>query len=691
MTRQAAATLLRSRPVKWVSVAMLLLTVPVQAQIAWQSRLHASHSPPRPSVSRGPLAPLAQPPLLSNAASPDVIWVQCPLDAQNLGGTCGTLPVPLDRRRPNGAKIKIYFEVYPHTNPGPAESAILLNTGGPGVGTTSVLRAAAQALFGSNLDAHDLLLIDDRGRGFSAAIDCEELQHGTAGFADAETDCAAQLGQADNLYGTGDVAMDTEAVRAALGYDKVDYWGASYGGEDVTAYATRFGQHLRSIVLDAPEGTPGLRAFLLDGNEARSTARAVALACARSLTCSADHPDPDAEFGQLIEAIRAAPLRGIAPDISGKPVHVSLDEAALLYLAVNETGNFVSTGEIVAAGKSLSQGDATPLLRLGAEVTPLVTDYGDPTIYSQGDYFATLCVDADAPWDWSVSIPQREIELASAASELSPDHFAPFSNTAGANLNVSFEKQCLWWQKPAPSSPVTPDNPIYPNVPTLVLDGDMDTIVPMEEARQVAALFPGSTFVPVVEAGHVTAYWTQCSANLESQFIETLQLGGTTCAKTPETVWPAVGRFPLMVADAWPAKVDPTGGNAIGLTERKVATVAVATGIDALKRAATDIANGGSGSGVGLRGGTFQSTVDASGNQTTVLRDCRFSKDLIVRGSVFWGADKSLVADLTLSGAGTEGGHLRVAGMWEAPGPVGYFKVTGSLGGHAVAVRVPEA
>lgn len=204
--------------------------------------------------------------------------------------------MPHDRQHPEGASIKIYFELYLHINPGPAESAILFNTGGPGVGTTSVMRAIVFALFVQNLDVHDFLLIDDRGRGQSAVINCPELQHGTAPFWVAESDCAAQLGIDDSRYGTGDVAMDTDAVRAALGYDKVDYWGASYGGQDVAAYATRFGKHLRSIVLDAPEGTPSLRAFLLDGNEAQSTARVVRLDCNRSPTCSPITPIPTATF-----------------------------------------------------------------------------------------------------------------------------------------------------------------------------------------------------------------------------------------------------------------------------------------------------------------------------------------------------------------------------------------------------------
>lgn len=346
--------------------------------------------------------------------------------------------------------------------------------------------------------------------------------------------------------------MDPDAVRAALGYDKVDYWGASYGGEDVTAYATRFGQHSRSVVLDAPEGTPALRAFLLDGNEAQSTAREVRLDCNRSPTCSLDHPDPASDFAQLIAAIRNQPVRGPAHDASGNLVNVTLDEAALLYVAINETGTFVNTGELLAAGCSLSHGDAAPLLRLGAELTPLVSDYGDPTIYSQGDYFATMCVDANVPWDWSDSIADRKDQLADAIADLPSGFFRPFSKLAGTSLGVSLEKQCLWWQKPTPSAPVTPRHPVYPKVPTLVLSGDMDTIVPTEEVQQVSALFPGSTFVPVAESGHVTAYWTQCAANIESEFLATLLVGDTRCAQTPETVWPALGRFPLVAANAGP-------------------------------------------------------------------------------------------------------------------------------------------
>jgi len=579
----------------------------------------------------------------------------------------------------------IYFEIYTHTNTGPAESAILFNPGGPGAGTT-YYRDLIAGFFSANLDVHDLLLIDDRGRGFSRAIDCKELQEGTALFPRAEADCAAQLGAADSRYGTGDIAMDTDAVRSALGYDKVDYWGGSYGGEDVTAYATRFGQHLRSIILDAGGGAPALKPFWGDSLSAHSTLREVKLDCQRSPTCTPDHPDPTADFNQLIQEVRGNPVRGYGYDANGNRVDVTVNESLLLNLAASPTGKFVNTGELLAAGEVLSRGDPLPLLRLGAEQTPLVSNYGDVHSYSRGAYVATSCVDFYQPWNWAAPIGQRRDDFGEAVGMLPDDYFSPFSKSAGTSLLNSPELECLWWQKPSPSSPVVPPGATYPDVPVLAMVGDMDTLNPVELAAATAALFPGSTLVEVAEAGHLTILWTQCAAGLQSQFFETLQVGDTSCTKTPETIWPALGRFPLVAADAHPAEVNPGGENQIGEPERKVVTVGVATAIDALKRSTI-----GSGNGVGLRAGTFQSTVDANGNQTTTLTNCAFAADVIVNGTLIWGSDMSFKADLTVSGSGTAGGTLHVIGAFEAPGTVGEFNVSGTLGGKNVAVLVPEA
>lgn len=656
----------------------------------------------KPAVAQIPqLLRRVEPAHLPASATTDVIQSACQGYGGTLGAVCGYVKVPLDREHPKRATIRLYFELYTHTGSGPAESAILVNFGGPGE-TITGMDWFVLSVFASNLDVHDLLLIDDRGRGFSNTIDCEELQHGTAPFDQATADCATQLGNAASRYGTGDIAQDTQAVRAALGYDKVDYVGTSYGGEDVLAYATRFGEHLRSIVLDSPVGKPLLKEyrFLYERDILRYFSTFFRLYCQRSPTCSPDHPFPEAEWDALVWRVRLSPVEGDAYNLNGQLIHVRFDEKALAYSPEN--------AEQLAAARSLWQGDPKPLLRQGAEEgSPQLdfTDYGDPTFFSIGAYQATGCVDLHVPWDWSAPVSERLAQYAAAVSALPPDYFAPFSSEVATTELFDTGRQCLYWEKPTPSSPVVPPDATYPLAPTLVLVGDMDWST-MLEVGQTAALFPNSTLVTVAEFDHgLIESGSQCAQKLASDFIETLQAGDTSCASTPAIVWPAVGRFPLLAKDARPAEIDPNGNNGIGVAERKVVSVAVGATIDAMYRNYFDYFTSYPSSldGVGLRAGTFHTDFTNPTFWTTALTNIAFSQDVVVNGTVTWEFSPGscaytnvcvggpLVADLTVSGSGTAGGTLHVEGTWYGPGPAGNFKASGTLGGKQVAVLVPNA
>jgi pimeloyl-ACP methyl ester carboxylesterase len=91
-------------------------------------------------------------------------------------------------------------------------------------------------MFGPLLDRRDLLVIDDRGTGQSGAINCPALQHFTGDVQAAVRACGAELGVASSRYGSGDVAEDVDAVRAALGIDQIVYYGGSFGSHNVRAY-----------------------------------------------------------------------------------------------------------------------------------------------------------------------------------------------------------------------------------------------------------------------------------------------------------------------------------------------------------------------------------------------------------------------------------------------------------------------
>ncbi len=92
---------------------------------------------------------------------------------------------------------------------------------------------------------------------------------------------------------------------------------------------------------------------------------------------------------------------------------------------------------------------------------------------------------------------------------------------------------------------------------------------------------------------------------------------------------------------------------------------------------------------VGLKGGTFHTNFGQN-QLTTMLDQVRFAKDVRVDGTVTWGTDGSLAAELHLSGAATAGGTIHVTGSWQAPGPPSDFTVSGNLGGHHVAALVHE-
>jgi hypothetical protein len=365
----------------------------------------------------------------------------------------------------------------------------------------------------------------------------------------------------------------------------------------------------------------------------------VRLVCQYSPTCAVDHPDSDGDLAWLIESVRENPVRGNAQDANGNIITVDFDETMLDGIALFANNGYQNFGELPAAARSLRSGDSLPLLRLGAESGGgLVSDWGDPSVFSVAAFLATSCTDTPMPFNWSSPVSERFKQYAKAVSDLPPDYFAPFSKHAATNeLSGLPYDTCITWEKASTPIPVIPANATYPNVPVLGFLGNTETEgTPLVE--QSVALFPDSTLLFVAEGMHEPVESNQCAAGLATHFIETLEVGDPSCTNTPEIVWPALGRFPFVAADARPAEVNPRDGNQIGEAERRVVTVAVATAIDALKRSTI-----GSGNGVSLRAGIFQTSWDANGNQTTTLTDCAFAKDVTVSGSVVGGTSYLLL------------------------------------------------
>ena len=604
---------------------------------------------------------------------------------------CGTVDVPLDRAHPGQGTIPIAYRLYPHTDTSkPALDPIFATEGGPGYSITqNNAFAYDEFVFAPLRDRHDLVMIDQRGVGLSNAIDCSPLQHGVAsgGEYSALSACAAFLGSSADEYGTGDVALDVEAVRKALGVNRFMYYGASYSGVDVQAYAARFPSRLSAVVLDSPTKIVNFDPFFTPGPAAM--ARAVDLVCARSANCSADHRRASDDLAWLAERLRRHPVDGTGFDAVGDAHTLHVTEGFLANrITFNDGGAFVSDAELAAAATSLRRGDAVPLLRLAADVDgPFFGDNGDPSQFSAGASAARVCIDATFAWDKSAAIGVRRRQFERARDQLGRNAFAPFSVDAWLSSPPDGLQPdpCITWPTPEPGTqPAVPSRTRFPDVPALVLSGDLDINVTTAEARDVAALFPRSRFVELTNSGHHTVFsWrSECSAQIIQTFLATLKPGDTSCAKQLNVVFPAVGRFPAAAADARPAEADSSGDHSTK-TDRRVAAVVAATFTDGLRRAYMTGEDG-----PGLRGGTFD--VEFTDTQTNLdLAAARYAGDVTVAGHGSVPFDTNAIdAQLTVNGPGAEDGSLHLTGVWLNPNAT-TLHIQGALGGRTVSVSVP--
>jgi pimeloyl-ACP methyl ester carboxylesterase len=186
------------------------------------------------------------------------------------GAWCGRLRVPFDRADPRSGTIPIAFEWYPAAS-GRAAGTIVAMEGGPGYPSTGS-RDYYLELFAPLLRSRNLLLVDNRGTGSSALVNCRPLQRwrtadGNAEYLRRVAACGRQLNRTrtlpgggfvhgSDLYGTANAARDLADVLAALRTGRVDLYGDSYGSYFAQTFAARYPARLRSVTLAATLPAP---------------------------------------------------------------------------------------------------------------------------------------------------------------------------------------------------------------------------------------------------------------------------------------------------------------------------------------------------------------------------------------------------------------------------------------------------
>jgi pimeloyl-ACP methyl ester carboxylesterase len=386
------------------------------------------------------------------------------------GFTCSTLVVPLDHSGRTPGDLRLAVAVADNAD---APKGVLVDlTGGPGQGGVAFVprsRTRMRAL----LHDYRLVMFDQRGTG-EGALRCPALQRamGTSDLTVAPPGsveaCARTLGPNRRFYSTADTVADLDALRTALGAQKLTLDGVSYGTFVAERYAIAHPDRVDKLVLDSVVPAAGLDGLEVDGM--RETARVLRAVC-RAQHCPGD---PAADLAAVVRARHDGP---------------ELDDT-LVALSVGAP----SFPGVLAALREARAGHPGRLERLVRVVRR--AQRAPAQVLSQGLHAATLCADTRSPWGGAAAqLAGREAALRRAAARTDP---APYDRATV--VGNGYAQLCLRWPPtPAPPALRTGD---LPPVPTLLLAGDRDLSTPLPWAREQAAHTPNGKLVVVAGAGH---------------------------------------------------------------------------------------------------------------------------------------------------------------------------------------------
>jgi pimeloyl-ACP methyl ester carboxylesterase len=405
---------------------------------------------------------------------------------------CARVEAPLDRTGRVPGRIGLHVERLPARVR--SNGAVFALAGGPGQSSAPLLREFSLDIAPA-LRTRDLIAIDQRGTGSSGLLRCPDLERkATAGRADVAA-CAAALGPTRAFYTTLDAADDLEAVRSAIGIERVTLYGTSYGTKLALAYATRYPAHVERLLLDSVLPLDGPDPFTRDAFAA--VPRVLRDLC-RGRACRGITRDPVADLARLVAALRARPIRGRVVGIDGRPRARRLGRLRLLRILFDGDLDPSLRTEFPAAVVAALRGDDAPILRLAHRAAQFEGELDPPRLFSPALFLATSCEDGPLPRQPGASFSDRWGQAIARARGMPDAEFFPFDRDTG--LGSDTLRLCASW--PAASAQRAPAAGPLPPAPTLVLAGAADLRTPQEGAAAVARQIKGATLLVLPGTGH---------------------------------------------------------------------------------------------------------------------------------------------------------------------------------------------
>ncbi|HVQ42984.1 MAG TPA: alpha/beta fold hydrolase, partial [Vicinamibacterales bacterium] len=267
------------------------------------------------------------------ATAPQLALVPCNLDGVPGPVRCGSYSVWENRAAKAGRRIELSIIVLGALKTSRPDPFVMLQ-GGPGDAPSFNARFYSSA-FGAIRQTRDIVLIDLRGTGKSAALTCPELSRpGADGTFDADIlsgpavrACRERLSTNHDLrFYTTEIAVDDlEEVRQALTYGPINIYGTSYGTRVAQVYMRRHPQSLRAVVMKGLV-PPSMAAPASHAPAGETAWQSLVARCARDPECAHHFPTIDADFRQLLSRLeKSSPVLAVpgSPDRAATGVRVT--------------------------------------------------------------------------------------------------------------------------------------------------------------------------------------------------------------------------------------------------------------------------------------------------------------------------------------------------------------------------------
>jgi pimeloyl-ACP methyl ester carboxylesterase len=468
----------------------------------------------------------------ASAQAAQISWTACPVENYPTL-QCGTFEVPYDYGKPTGKKFTLALQKLPAS--GAKIGTLFANPGGPG---SPGLNSWAFASTSQSLsESFDLVGFDPRGVGETRpAFDCEPVGVGPdntpnvdwPGFSAAATPIiarsnrACQRKSADFIahVGTNNVVRDLDAMRAAVGDAKLNFWGMSYGSRIGYTYAYRYPQRVRAIILDGPVTPNGSWANFA---EVRSGSEDQALRFIRSVS--------PATYAAVISTRNSLFASQLDIGTAGRPTRLGgydwlrIVSSELLLQQTNWPGITKAAG-LVAAARIVGPGgyDARAVLRKLFAVAQ--AEDGDGISADGGATSAINCVDyADRP-----GARQRSRIVRNVVSRAPVFGGLLVSSEAPGCTGYTFRPD------PVPRIASRASLARVRNIKLAISDSTADAATPLVWGRAMARAFPSAFEVTQQTGNHVNFLSTEsrCVDDPLQEYLLTLKMAPrrTTCLFT---------------------------------------------------------------------------------------------------------------------------------------------------------------